>query len=115
MTFTEGGRRMEWEGKLDESKLWTLFSDDPDSAAERVVFYSELKPLLRKMPLTDETRFYCVYQHYTVPEGPEDARLRATVTQRNLFKVASAMFVSEERCDAAIQYLGTSPKAAIRD
>ena len=111
MTFRKGGRRMEWEGKPDESKLWKLFSDNPDNAAETILFYSELKPLLRKMRLTDETRFYCVYQHSVVPERPESARLRATVTQRNLLKVAAAISTSEKN-DAAIQYLGTSPACA---
>lgn len=52
MTFRKGGRQMEWEGKPDESKLWKLFSDNPDKAAETILFNSELKPLLRKMRLT---------------------------------------------------------------
>jgi hypothetical protein len=108
MTYRKDGRRMEWEGKPDESNLWKLFSDNPNNAAETILFYSDLKPLLRKLRLTDETRFYCVYQHSNVPERPEGARLRATVTQRNLLKVAAAISTSEKN-DAAIQYLGTSP------
>jgi hypothetical protein len=111
MTYRKGGRRMEWEGEPDESNLCKLFSDNPDNAAETILFYSDLKPLLRKMRLTDETRFYSVYQHSSVPERPDSARLRATVTQRNLLKVAAAISTSEKN-DAAIQYLGTSPAQA---
>jgi len=101
-------RTIEWEGEPSENDLWKLFSDNPDNAAERVLFYSQLKPLLRKMRLTDDTRYYSVYAHSPVPERPENARLRVTVTQRNLFKVAATM-ITGAASDAAIQYLGTSP------
>lgn len=104
-------RAVEWEGELDESNLWKLFSDNPDAAAERVLFYSQLKPLLRKMRLTDETRYYGIYEHSPVTERPERARLRVTVTQRNLYRVAGAM-ITGANSDAAIQYLGTSPACA---
>lgn len=38
MTYRKGGRRMEWEGEPDESNLWKLFSDNPDNAAETILF-----------------------------------------------------------------------------
>lgn len=104
-------RAVEWEGEPSENDLWKLFSDNPDTVSERVLFYSQLKPLLRKMRLTDETRYYGLYEHSPVPERPDQARLRVTVTQRNLFKVAATM-ITGANSDAAIQYLGTSPVRA---
>lgn len=104
-------RTIEWEGEPSENDLWKLFSDNPDAASERVLFYSQLKPLLRKMRLTDETRYYSIYEHSPVPERPENARLRATVTQRNLYRAAGAM-ITGANSDAAIQYLGRSPACA---
>ncbi|MEH7829258.1 hypothetical protein [Gemmobacter denitrificans] len=101
-------RTIEWEGEPSENDLWKLFSDNPDAASERVLFYSQLKPLLRKMRLTDETRYYRLYEHSPVPERPEQARLRVTVTQRNLYRVAGAM-ITGAASDAAIQYLGAAP------
>ncbi|MCA0205146.1 MAG: hypothetical protein LCH92_12445 [Proteobacteria bacterium] len=96
--------KLSWEGDLTEGDLWKLFSSDPAEASDTILFYSQIKPLLAKLKLQDETRFYHVFAHSTVPERPECARLRATVTQRNLRKVAAAF--AAENDDAAIQYHG---------
>lgn len=101
------------DGILDEADLWKLFSDHPDQPSETVQFYHELKPLLARMRLEDETRYYHVYRHSAgFPDPPADARFRATVTQRNLSRVASAIS-GRGKSDAAIQYLG--PRTAISD
>lgn len=99
--------KVAWEGEsLTEDDLWKLFSDAPDKANDTILFYSEIKPLLAKMKLEDETRMYHVYEHSTVPEPPDGACLRATVTQRNLKRVAKVI-AGRGNFDAAIQYLGT--------
>lgn len=104
--------KIEWDtedGILAEANLWKLFSDSPDAASETILFYSQIKPLLRKMRVTDETRYYHVYHHPGgFPQPPVGARVRVTVTQRNLRRVASAI-AGRGNSDAAIQYLGTSP------
>ncbi|SLN66748.1 hypothetical protein PEL8287_03704 [Roseovarius litorisediminis] len=101
--------KIEWDtenGVLDENDLWKLFSDHPNTAAETIMFYSQLKPLLRKMRFKDETRLYHVYHHPGgFPDPPVGARFRATVTQRNLRRVAAAI-AGRGNNDAAIQYLG---------
>lgn len=102
--------RVEWDtedGILAEGDLWKLFSQHPDQPSEAILFFCQIKPLLKKMRLTDETRFYHIYEHATVPAAPEGARLRATVTQRNLRSVAAAI-AGRGTGDAAIQYLGKS-------
>jgi hypothetical protein len=100
--------KVEWEGILDEGDLWKLFSDHPDKPSETILFFSEIKPLLKKMRFMDEARRYQVYSHGTgYPDRPEDARYRATVTQRNLRAVATAI-AGRGNNDAAIQYLGRS-------
>lgn len=100
---------IEWDtedGILEEADLWKLFSDHPDQPSETVQFYHSLKPLLAKMRLKDETRFYHVYrQSADFPDQPADARFRATVTQRNLRRVAAGIS-GNGKSDAAIQYLG---------
>lgn len=100
--------KIEWDtvdGILEEADLWKLFSEHPDQQSETILFYSQIKPLLTKMRLEDETRFYHVYEHSTVPEAPDRARSRAIVTQRNLRRVANAI-AGRGNSDAAIQYLG---------
>ncbi|MCE8526865.1 hypothetical protein KBY23_16425 [Ruegeria pomeroyi] len=107
--------KIEWDtedGNLPEDDLWKLFSDSPDTAAETILFYSQIKPLLRKMRLTDETRYYHVYHHPGgFPQPPVGARVRVTVTQCNLRRVASAI-AGRGNSDAAIQYVGRKPLQA---
>jgi hypothetical protein len=104
---------IEWEtedGVLEEADLWKLFSDHPDKSSETIQFYYDLKPLLAKMRLEDETRYYHVYRHSAgFPDSPGGARFRATVTQRNLRRVATAIS-GRGKADAAIQYLGPNPQ-----
>lgn len=103
--------KIEWDGALDESDLWKLFSDHPDSPSENVQFYSTLKSLLAKTRLKDETRFFRVYRVHASFAGPsEDSRFRATVTQSNLVRVAAAVS-GRGNSDAAIQYLGPRPSS----
>ncbi len=98
--------KVEWEGEcLSEDDLWNLFSDHPNEASDTIQFYSRLKPLFAKMKLTDDSRMYHVYRHSTLREPPDGARLRATVTQRNLWRVAGVI-AGRGNNDAAIQYLG---------
>ncbi len=101
--------RIEWDtedGVLEDADLWKLFSVHPGQQSETMLFYSQIKPLLSKMRLEDETRFYYVYEHSTVPEAPDRARSRAIVTQQNLRRVANAI-AGRGNSDAAIQYLGS--------
>lgn len=102
--------KFEWDtvdGVLEEADLWKLFSDHPDHHSETIRFYDDLKPLLATMRLEDETRLYHVYHHAAgFPSLPTEARFRATVTQRNLRRVAAAIS-GAGKSDAAIQYLGT--------
>lgn len=106
--------KFEWDtadGVLEEAELWKLFSDHPEHPSETIRFYGELKPLLSKMRLEDETHFYHIYRHPAgFPEPPEGARFRATVTQCNLWRVASAI-AGRGNTDAAIQYLGQKPSS----
>jgi len=100
--------KIEWDtadGVLEEANLWKLFSEHADQPSETILFFSAIKPLLAKMRLEDETRFYQVYQHGTVAEGPAGAQTRAVVTQRNLRRVANVI-AGRGNSDAAIQYLG---------
>ena len=94
------------DGILEEADLWKLFSDHPAQPSETLLFFSQIKPLLAKMRLNDETRFYQVYRHSTVPQAPDRIGIRATVTQRNLRRVANSIS-GRGNMDAAIQYLGT--------
>ena len=97
------------DGILEEADLWKLFSDHPEESSETVQFYSNLKPLLAKMRLYDETRFFRVYRVHASFAGPShNSGLRATVAQRNLRRVAAAI-AGRGNWDAAIQYLGTLP------
>ena len=92
-------------GVLDENDLWTLFSDDPDKPSEKIILFRQIKLLLKKMRLKDETRLYRVFGRdldYT-----SDCRLHATVTQRNLRSVAAAI-AGRGNSNAGIQYLGRS-------
>lgn len=94
-----------------ENDLWNLFSDHPDKPAETILFYSQLAPLLRKMRLKDETRLYHVYGTGDIVFGGvvsplESIPFRATVTQRNLRRVAAAI-ARRGPGEVAIQYLGT--------
>ena len=104
--------KIEWDtenGVLEEANLWKLFSEHPDQASQTILFCFQLKPLLAKMRLEDETRYYHVYQHSAgYPDSPEDTRFRATVTQKNLARVAAAISGRGGSC-AAIQYLGPRP------
>jgi len=100
--------KIEWDtadGILEESDLWKLFSEHPDHSSETILFFSQIKPLLSKMRLEDDTRFYQVYQHGTVAEGPAGSQIRAVATQRNLRRVANVI-AGRGNSDAAIQYLG---------
>ncbi|MBV1897709.1 MAG: hypothetical protein KUG70_14705 [Rhodobacteraceae bacterium] len=102
--------KIEWDGKLRDSDLWKLFTDNPDEKSETVLFFSKLKLLLEPVKFEDETRYYHLYEHGALlGEQSKDAHLRATVTQRNLFRVASAMAARHRSVEVAIQYLGTSP------
>ena len=78
----------------------------PDKPSETIRFYSHLEHALKRIRLEDETRYYHVYEHSPVPQAPEGARYRATVTQRNLRRVAAAI-AGRGGHDAAIQYLGS--------
>jgi hypothetical protein len=93
-------------GKFNEDDLWKLFSDHPDRPSETIRFFCELELALKRMRLEDETRYYRVYEHSSVPAPPEGARYSATVTQRNLRRVAAAI-AGRGGHDAAIQYLGS--------
>lgn len=85
--------KLEWDtadGVLDEADLWKLFSDHPDNPSEAIRFYFELKPLLTKMRLEDETRYYHIYRHtagYSAADpkeylSPQNAQLFPWVTKR---------------------------------
>lgn len=102
--------KIEWDtenGVLDENDLWKLFSDRPDQPSETIQLFSEIKPLLRKMRFKDENRRYHVYRIGVENDTPLGTRFRATVTQRNLRAVATAI-AGRGGSDAAIQYLGQS-------
>lgn len=99
---------IEYNGEVQEQDLWKIFSDDPDKPSETVIFFSQLKLLLKPVKLEDETRIYHLFEHSTVPAPATGARWRATVTQKNLRRVANAM--SKACQDVAIQYLGTDTK-----
>lgn len=105
--------KIEWDtadGVLEEADLWKLFSDHPDKASDTIQFYYELKPLLAKMRLLDDTRYFQIYLHSAnFSHPPAGARFRATVTQRNLRRVAAAIS-GRGNSDAAIQYLGLKPR-----
>jgi hypothetical protein len=106
--------KIEWDtadGVLEEANLWKLFTDCPDQPSETILFFSQIKPLLSKMRLEDDTRFYQVYQHGTVAEGPAGSQTRAVATQRNLRRVANVI-AGRGNSDAAIQYLGARPTGA---
>ena len=101
--------KVEWDaedGVPDEEDLWKFFSDHPDKPSDTILHFDEIKPLLTKMRLKDETRLYHVYRHWSIPMPPEGASPRAVVTQRNLCNVASAISGSGSQYTAAIQYLG---------
>ncbi|MEP1768206.1 MAG: hypothetical protein ABJJ53_16390 [Sulfitobacter sp.] len=98
--------KITYDGKVDEQDLWKLFTHDPDKPSETILFYCQLKPLLKPMKFQDEGRKYHLFEHSTVPATSSDARLRATVTQKNLRSVADAM--SKQCQDVAIQYVGCS-------
>ena len=95
---------IEYDGKVDENDLWKLFSDDPDKPSETILFYCQLQPLLKPMKFEDESRRYLLFEHDVVQSTANDARMRATVTQKNLRPVARAM--AKVCQDVAIQYLG---------
>ena len=100
--------KIEWDtknGVLDENDLWKLFSVHPDQPSEAIQLFKAIKPLLRKMRLKDETRLYHVYRIGEDTESPLDTRFRATVTQRNLRAVATAI-AGRGGGDVVIQYLG---------
>lgn len=98
---------LEWDGVVPhEDDLWKLFSDHADNQSDTIVYFEEIKPLLLQMRLTDETKFYHVYDHGTVPMPPDGAARRATVTQKNLRNVARAIDGRGSATAAAIQYLG---------
>lgn len=102
--------KIEWDtadGILEEADRWKLFSEHPDQPSETIQFFSTIKPMLSKMRFEDDTRFYHVYEHGTVPEWPTGVGTRATVSQRNLRKVANVI-AGRGNSDAAIQYLGHS-------
>lgn len=111
-------RVIEWSTKdaaPHESDLWKLFSNHPDKPAETILLYSQLALLLRKMRLKDETRLYHVYGTGDIVFGGivsplESIPFRATVTQRNLRRVAAAI-AGRGPGEVAIQYLGRSEKA----
>ena len=100
--------KIEYSGKVREQDLWKVFSDRPDEPSETVIFFSQLKPFLTPVKFEDETRMYHLFEHSTVPAPSTNARWRATVTQKNLRRVANAM--SKACQEVAIQYLGTSTK-----
>lgn len=54
---------------------------------------------------------YHLYERGTVLEQPSGARLRDTVTQKNLFRVASATVGRSRFVDMEMQYLGTSTES----
>ena len=84
--------KIEWDtenGVLDENDLWKLFSDDPGKPSEAIQLFKSIKPLLRKMRFKDETRRYHVSLRCRTT--PTETRYRATVTQRNLRAVATAI------------------------
>lgn len=41
--------KIEYDGKVDEQDLWRLFTDAPDQPSETVLFFSQLKPLLKRL------------------------------------------------------------------
>jgi len=91
-------------GDVDEDDFWKIFSDAPDQPSEKIIFVCQIQTLLKKAKFKDERTMYHVFEHSPVPVTPSDARLRATVTQKNLPRVARVM---ERVCrGAAIQYLG---------
>ena len=96
-----------YNGNVHEQDLWKLFSDHPDQSSDTILFFCDLKLLLKPMKFEDETRLYHLFEHSTVPAPPSDARWRATVTQKNLRRVANAM--SKACQDVAVQYLGANP------
>ncbi|MEP4195950.1 MAG: hypothetical protein ABJL99_09980 [Aliishimia sp.] len=101
--------KIEYDGKVDERDLWKLFTDAPDKPSEVVLFYSQLKPLLKPMKFQDQSRRYLLFEHGTAPEASNTARLRATVTQKNLRSVANS--ISKQCQEVAIQYIGCKPKS----
>ena len=92
-------------GDVDEDDFWKMFSDAPDQPSEKIIFVCQIQPLLKKAKFKDERRMYRVFEDNPVSVTTlSDARLRATVTQKNLPRVARVM---ERVCrGAAIQYLG---------
>lgn len=90
---------------IDENDLWKIFSESDHSPSETILFFSQIKPLLKPMKLSDESKLYHMFEHSTVPTPPERAQWRATVAQKNLWKVANAM--SKACHDVAIQYAGS--------
>lgn len=102
--------KIEYSGKVREEDLWKLFSEHPNQPSNTILFFSQLKPLLKPVKFKDETRLYHLFEHSTVSAPPSDARWRATVTQNNLRRVATAM--SKTCHDVAVQYLGTDLKTA---
>ncbi len=99
--------KIEYDGKVLEQDLWKLFSEHPDQPSDTILFFSQLKPLLKPMKFEDEGRYYHLFEHDTVPAPASSVRWRATVTQKNLRCVANAM--SKACSDVAIQYLGVQP------
>lgn len=102
--------KIEYSGKVREEDLWKLFSEHPEQPSDTVIFFSQLKPLLKPMKFENETRRYQLFEHSTVRAPASSARWRATVTQRNLRRVANAM--SKSCREVAIQYLGEDIKTA---
>lgn len=99
---------IEFEGVFEEDDLYKLFSKSPNKASEKTVNFHQLKALLRKTKFTDETRFYHLFGRVLASEQPDGSRTRATVTQKNLFRVASVMDATSagSKMAIAIQYLG---------
>jgi hypothetical protein len=96
--------RIDYDRVVDENDLWKLFSETEHSPSETTLFFSQVKPLLKPMKFSDGSKLYHLFEHSTVPTPPERAQWRATVTQKNLWKVANAM--SKACHDVAIQYVG---------
>lgn len=95
--------RIDYDHVVDENDLWKIFSESEYSPSETTLFFSQVKPLLKSVKLGDEGKLYHLFEHSTVPTPPERAQWRATVAQKNLWRVANAM--SKACHDVAIQYV----------
>lgn len=113
--------KIEWdEGEAPhEDDLWKLFSDHPDKPSDEIQYYTDIKTLLAKMKLKDETRFYKLSTQGMNSESLEGGLVRATVSQRNLYRVAKLMtgrvssITGYGRPETAIQYLGPRDRDAV--